>query len=32
MFGGISTVPSWFYILAIAVIVLIIVITEWKTR
>lgn len=32
MFGGISSVPGWFYILAIAVIILIIIITEWKTR
>lgn len=32
MFGGISGVPSWFYVLAIAVIVLFVIITEWKTR
>ncbi|MET3657287.1 putative membrane protein YhdT [Sporosarcina psychrophila] len=32
MFGGISSVPSWFYILAIAVVILFIIIMEWKTR
>lgn len=32
MFGGVSSVPSWFYIVAISVIVLIIIFTEWKTR
>lgn len=32
MFGGLSSVPSWFYILAIVVIILFIIITEWKTR
>lgn len=32
MFGGLSSVPSWFYILAAVVILLIVLITEWKTR
>lgn len=32
MFGGMSSVPSWFYIVAIAVIVLIVIFTEWKTH
>lgn len=32
MFGGLSSVPSWFYILAAVVILAIILITEWKTR
>lgn len=32
MFGGVSSVPSWFYVVAIAVIVLIVIFTEWKTR
>jgi hypothetical protein len=27
-----SSIPSWFYILAIAVVVLFIIFTEWKTR
>ena len=32
MFSGLSSVPSWFYILAIGVVILFIIITEWKTR
>lgn len=32
MFGGLSSVPSWFYILAIAVVIAFIIIAEWKTR
>ncbi|MBE1553003.1 lipoprotein signal peptidase [Filibacter limicola] len=32
MFGGISSVPSWFYILAIAAIILLVIFIEWKTR
>ncbi len=32
MFGGMSSVPSGFYIVAIAVIVLIVIFMEWKTR
>ena len=27
-----SSVPGWFYILAIAVVILFIIFTEWKTR
>jgi hypothetical protein len=27
-----SSIPGWFYILAIAVVVLFIIFTEWKTR
>lgn len=32
MFGGLSVIPSWFYILAIGVVVLLVIIIEWKTR
>lgn len=32
MFEGISTIPNWFYALAFAVIVLLILFIEWKTR
>lgn len=32
MFGGVSSVPSWFYIVAIAVVLLLVLITEWRTR
>lgn len=32
MFGGISSVPGWFYIVAFTVIILIVIFTEWKTR
>lgn len=32
MFGGLSAVPAWFYLVAVAVIALIVIITEWKTR
>lgn len=32
MFGGLSSVPTWFYIVAVAVVILLVIITEWKTR
>lgn len=32
MFGGISAIPSWFYILAIVVVVFLVIVIEWKTR
>lgn len=32
MFSGLSAVPDWFYILAFSVVILIVLITEWKTR
>ena len=32
MFSGLSSVPGWFYVVAIAVIILFIIISEWKTR
>lgn len=32
MFGGISSVPGWFYIVGFTVIILIVIFTEWKTR
>ena len=27
-----SSVPAWFYVVAIAVIILFVIITEWRTR
>lgn len=32
MFTGLSSVPSWFYIVAIVVVILFVIISEWKTR
>ncbi|WP_255396860.1 MULTISPECIES: hypothetical protein [unclassified Sporosarcina] len=32
MFGGLSSIPSWFYIVAFAVVILFVLITEWRTR
>lgn len=32
MFGGLSSVPSWFYIIAIIVVIAFVVIAEIKTR
>ncbi|VDG97877.1 Uncharacterised protein [Lysinibacillus sphaericus] len=32
MFGGLSTIPNWFYILAFSVVIVIVLVTEWKTR
>ncbi len=32
MFFGLSSVPGWFYILAVVVVILLVIITEWKTR
>lgn len=32
MFSGVSSVPSWFYIIAVAVVIAFIIIAEWKTR
>lgn len=29
---GVSSVPSWFYIVAIVVVIVFIIIAEWKTR
>lgn len=32
MFGGVSSVPSWFYIVAVVVVIGFIIIAEMKTR
>ncbi|SUJ20832.1 Uncharacterised protein [Sporosarcina pasteurii] len=32
MFAVLSSVPSWFYIIAVAVVIAFIIIAEWKTR
>ncbi|MBB4825152.1 lipoprotein signal peptidase [Sporosarcina luteola] len=32
MFSGLSTIPSWFYVLAFAVVILLVLFIEWKTR
>ena len=32
MFSGVSSVPSWFYIVAFVVVILLVLITEWRTR
>lgn len=32
MFGGLSTIPDWFYIVAFTVVIVIVLFTEWKTR
>ncbi|EGQ26324.1 hypothetical protein ABZ756_10560 [Mammaliicoccus sciuri] len=32
MFGGVSSVPSWFYLVAFAVVLLLVLFIEWKTR
>lgn len=32
MFTGLSNVPGWFYVVAIVVVIVFVIITEWKTR
>lgn len=32
MFSGLSVIPEWFYVVAFSVVIVIVIITEWKTR